>query len=138
MEIQRFLITQRNQLKPHIPLLVSMCDYFTPYNIWMDERIQNVSDVLYAVKKHTILGYVLLDKKDGYLEVELICVGPEGRAMKGIGRKLMERTEEIAREYKLPEIQLDAQMKAEGFYKQLGYRNVYRSNEGIRMKKNLQ
>lgn len=101
----------------------------------MEERMTNVSDVLYAVKGKTILGYALLDTKDGYLELELICVGPEGRAMKGIGKKLMEATEKIAKEYKLPEVQLDAQIKAEGFYKYLGYTNIERDNEGIRMKK---
>lgn len=136
MEIQRFSIKQRNQLKPHIPVLVTMCDYFTPLNTWMEEQMTNVSDVLYVMKDKTILGYALLDKKDGYLEVELICVGPEGRAMKGIGKKLMEETEIIAKEYGLSEIQLDAQHKAEGFYKRLGYRNLQRNNSGIRMKKN--
>jgi ribosomal protein S18 acetylase RimI-like enzyme len=137
MEIQRFPITQRAQLQSHIPLLVTMCDYFTPLNTWLEDQMTNVSDVLYAVKGDNILGYALLDRKDGYLELELICVGPEGRAMKGIGKKLMDATERIAKEYKLPEIHLDAQLKAEGFYKQLGYTNLKRTNEGIRMKKNI-
>lgn len=137
MEIQRFPIKQRNQLKSHIPLLVTMCDYFTPLNTWMEERMTNVSDVLYAVKDNTILGYALLDKKDGFLELELICVGPEGRAMKGIGKTLMEATEDVAKGYKLSEVQLDAQHKVEGFYKHLGYRTIERSEEGVRMKKNL-
>lgn len=137
MEIQRFTIKQRNQLKPHIPLLVSMCDYFTPLNTWMAEKITNVSDVLYVIKEDKIIGYALLDKKDRFLEVELICVGPEGRAMKGVGKKLMETAETIAKEYGLPEIQLDAQIKAEGFYKKLEYTNIERTNEGIRMKKNI-
>jgi ribosomal protein S18 acetylase RimI-like enzyme len=137
MEIQRFSIKRRTQLKSHIPLLVTMCDYFTPLNTWMEERMTNVSDVLYAVKENTILGYALLDKKDGFLELELICVGPEGRVMKGIGKKLMEATEQIAKDYGFPEIQLDAQLKAEGFYKQLGYTTMERTEEGIRMKKAL-
>ena len=134
MEIQRFSIKQRNQLKPHIPILVTMCDYFTPLNTWLEERMTNVSDILYVVQHKDIVGYALLDKKEGYLELELICVGPEGRG-KGIGKQLMLATEEIAKEYKVSEIQLDAQFKAERFYKSLGYSNVERSEEGVRMKK---
>jgi ribosomal protein S18 acetylase RimI-like enzyme len=103
----------------------------------MEEQMTNVTDVLYAVKGKTIVGYALLDTKDGYLELELICVGPEGRAMKGIGKQLMEETERIAKEYKLPEVRLDAQLQAEGFYTKLGYRTIERSNEGLRMKKNI-
>ncbi len=137
MEIQRFSIKQRNQLKQHIPLLVTMCDYFTPLNSWMADKIKDVSDVFYAVKGNTILGYVIADKQPTHLEIELICVGPEGRAMKGIGKKLMEACEEAAKTYKLSEIQLDAQHKAEGFYKHLGYTMLSKNNSGVRMKKNL-
>ena len=137
MEIQRFSIKQRNQLKQHIPLLVTMCDYFTPINNWMADKIKNVSDVFYAVKGDTILGYVIADKQPTHLEIELICVGPEGRAMKGIGKILMKACEDAAKNYKLPEIQLDAQHKAEGFYKHLGYTILSKNNSGVRMKKNL-
>ena len=136
MEIQRFSIKQRNQLKPHIPILVTMCDYFTPLNTWLEERMTNVSDILYAVKDKTIIGYALLDKKEGYLELELICVGPEGRG-KGIGKQLMLEAETIAKEYNLAELQLDAQFKAEQFYTRLGYSNIERTDEGVRMKKIL-
>ena len=137
MEIQHFPIAQRNQLKEHIPQLVSMCDYFTPLNTWMAEKIQDVTDIFYAVKGGKILGYVLADNQKTHLEVELICVGPEGRAMKGIGKKLMQACEHVAKQYGLPEIQLDAQTNAEGFYKHLGYTNISRNNTGIRMKKAL-
>ena len=137
MEIQRYSIKQRNQLKQHIPLLVTMCDYFTPLNSWMAEKIKDVSDIFYAVKDEKILGYVIADNQSTHLEIELICVGPEGRTMKGIGKKLMQACEEAAKEYTLPEIQLDAQLQAEGFYKHLGYTNIHRNNTGVRMKKNL-
>jgi len=137
MEIQRFSIEQRNELKPHIPLLVTMCDYFTPLNAWMADQITNVSDVLYAVKDKKVLGYALLDKKDGYLEIELICVGPEGRLMKGIGKKLIEKAETIAKDYGLPEIQLESQTKAKGFYFKLGFTNMSNNNGGVRMKKKI-
>ncbi len=137
MEIQRFSIKQRNQLKQHIPLLVTMCDYFTPLNSWMAEKIQDVTDVFYAVKDDKILGYVLADNKKSHLEIELICVGPEGRAMKGIGKALMKACENAAKSYKLSEIQLDAQKEAEGFYKYLGYSILSRNNSGVRMKKNI-
>ncbi len=137
MEIQRFPIKQRNQLKKHIPLLVTMCDYFIPLNTWMAEKIKSVSDVFYAVKDDKILGYIIADNQKTHLEIELICVGPEGRAMKGIGKKLMQACEDAARDYKLPQIQLDAQTKAEGFYLHLGYTIVKKWNEGARLKKNL-
>ena len=137
MEIQRFTIKQRNQLKQHIPLLVTMCDYFTPLNSWMAEKIKNVTDVFYAVKDDKILGYVLADNKKTHLEIELICVGPEGRAIKGIGKTLMKACEDAAKTYNLPEIQLDAQITAEGFYKHLGYSVMNRNNSGVRMKKIL-
>jgi ribosomal protein S18 acetylase RimI-like enzyme len=137
MEVKRFTIKQRNQLKQHIPLLVTMCDYFTPLNTWMADKIQDITDVFYAVKGNTILGYVLADNQKTHLEIELICVGPEGRLMKGIGKKLMQACEKTAKEYNLPEIQLDAQLNAEGFYKHLGYTNIHRNNTGVRMKKNI-
>jgi ribosomal protein S18 acetylase RimI-like enzyme len=137
MEVKRFTIKQRNDLKPHIPLLVKMCDYFTPLNTWMAEKIQDITDVFYAVKGDDILGYALADNQKTHLEIELICVGPEGRLMKGIGKKLMQACEKVAKEYKLPEIQLDAQINAEGFYKHLGYTNIHRNNTGVRMIKNI-
>ena len=137
MEIQRFSIKQRNQLKPHIPILVTMCDYFTPLTNWMEERMTNVSDILYAVKDKTIIGYALLDKKEGYLELELICVGPEGRGKKIVGKELMLKAETIAKEYNLAEIQLDAQLKALSFYNRLKYVTIKNSDEGVRMKKIL-
>ncbi len=124
-------------MKQHIPLLVTMCDYFTPLNSWMADKIKDVSDIFYAAKDDKILGYVLADNHKTHLEIELICVGPEGRAMKGIGKKLMQACEDAAKTYKLPEIQLDAQHKAEGFYKHLGYTIVSKNNSGVRMKKNL-
>ncbi len=137
MEVKRFPIEKRNQLKQHIPLLVTMCDYFTPLNSWMAEKIKDVTDVFYAVKGDEILGYVLADNQKTHLEIELICVGPDGRKMKGIGKKLMQACEDAAKEYNLPEIQLDAQTSAEGFYKHLGYTNLHRNNTGVRMKKKL-
>ena len=137
MEIQRFSIKNRKELKQHIPLLVSMCDYFTPLNTWMDEKLTYATDILYAVKQEKILGYIIADKQKTHLEVELICVGPEGRSMKGIGKKLMQMCEEIAKEYKLSEIQLDAQPQAEGFYKYLGYTILQKNNTGVRMKKTV-
>jgi len=137
IQIQRFSLTERNQLKPHIPILVTMCDYFTPITHWMEERMTNVSDILYAVKDKTIIGYALLDKKEGYLELELICVGPEGRGKKIVGKELMLKAETIAKEYNLAEIQLDAQLKALSFYNRLKYVTIKNSDEGVRMKKIL-
>jgi ribosomal protein S18 acetylase RimI-like enzyme len=137
MKVKHFPIDERNQLKKHIPLLVTMCDYFTPLNTWMAEKIKDVTDIFYAMEGDKILGYVLADKKKNHLEIELICVGPEGRKLKGIGTKLMQACEDAAKKYKLPEIQLDAQTNAEGFYEHLGYTILRQKKTGVRMKKKL-
>lgn len=137
MEIRRFLIQDRHDLKTHIPQLQIMCDYFTPFSSWMEKQIETASDVLYAVKDDMVLGYVIADKKKKHLQIELICVGKEGRSMKGIGTALMKECETIAKEYSLPEIQLDAQERAVGFYEKLGYTEVKRSKKEVIMKKTL-
>lgn len=137
MEIQRYLIQNRRDLKNHIPLMKTMCDYFTPLAGWLDEKIKTVSDVLYAVKDDMILGYVIADNKKTHLEIELICVGPEGRTIKGIGTRLMQSCEKIAMEYGLPEIRLEAQFQAVDFYKKLRFIEVSRDEHGVVMKKTL-
>jgi GNAT superfamily N-acetyltransferase len=111
-----------------------MCGYFTPLDDWLAEQIDNVSDILYATEDGKILGYLIADNRKTHLEIELICVG-EGK--KGTGRQLLEKAEAIAREYGCPEIQLDSQLPAEGFYKKLSYKEISRNEHGIRMKKNV-
>jgi ribosomal protein S18 acetylase RimI-like enzyme len=137
MEIQRYSLKRRDKVKLDIPTLKTMCDYFTPLESWLKDRLSNASDIIYCVKGDTLLGYLIANKKRTYLEIELICVGAEGRAMKGIGTKLMERCEQIALDYGLRELQLDSQLQAEGFYGKLGYTEVFRTKNSIRMKKRL-
>jgi predicted GNAT family N-acyltransferase len=78
---------------------------------------------------------LIADKKETHLEIELICVSIKGREMKGIGTTLMKVAETITKEYKLPEIRLDAQFEAEAFYKKLNYKNYARDEYGVSMKK---
>ena len=137
MEIQRYPLHSRKDLKEHIPQLQTMCDYFTPLSGWMEKKIESASDILYAVKSDAIVGYVIADKKKKYLEIELICVGQEGRTMKGTGTALMKECETIANEYSLSEIRLDAQPQAIGFYTKLGYTEVKKHKHGSLMKKSL-
>ncbi len=114
-----------------------MCDYFSPLESWLKYQISNASDILYAIHDDTILGYLIADKKKTYMEIELICVGEKGRAMKGIGAKLMKEIEAITKSYGLSEILLDSQFQAEGFYKKLNYVEVKRNEYGVTMKKEL-
>ena len=137
MEIRRYQINNRRELKDHIPHLQEMCDYFTPLSGWMEKQLQSASDILYAMKDETLLGYVIGDKRSRHFEVELICVGKEGRSMKGIGTKLMNECERLATEYGLKEIRLDAQPQAVGFYKKLGFIELEKDKHGSLMKKSL-
>jgi ribosomal protein S18 acetylase RimI-like enzyme len=137
MEIQRYSIDNRADLEHHIPHLKTMCDYFTPLGSWLLDQIKSASDVVYVVENDVILGYVIADKKTTHLEIELICVGEEGRRMKGVGTRLMNECEKIAREYALREIRLDAQFRAVDFYKKLGYSEVNSHKQGVLMKKRI-
>lgn len=137
MEIHRFLPSERNAIKKDIPALQKMCGYFTPLESWMETQINTASDVLYAVKDKEVLGFLIADNRKTHLQVELVCVGEKGKAMKGIGTALMKQAEVIAKEYSLPQIRLDSQFEAENFYKKLNYKEMDRNNLGIYMKKNL-
>ncbi len=135
MDIIRYSVKERGKLLKDIPVLQKMCGYFTPLEEWLLDKIKNASDILYAVKENEILGFLIADKKETHLEIELICVSIKGREIKGIGTTLMKVAETIAKEYRLPEIRLDAQFEAEGFYKKLNYTNYARDDHGVSMKK---
>lgn len=137
MEIRRFLIGNRKDLNEHIPQLQKMCDYFKPLSTWMEKQIETASDVLYAIKDDQILGYVIANKEKKHLQIELICVGEEGRSMKGIGTALMKECEKLAKEYLLREIRLDAQTRAVGFYEKLGYTEIKKTKKETTMKKTI-
>lgn len=138
MKLERVTNKQRtNFLKPDFSKLQDMCGYFTPLASWLREQLETASDIVYAVEGDILYGYIILDKKDDHLEVELICVGEEARKQKGVGTALMKMAGEIAKEYDLNELALDSQFQAEGFYKKLNFKEVSRNNFGIRMKKKL-
>jgi ribosomal protein S18 acetylase RimI-like enzyme len=137
MNIHRFQLKDRNSMKKNLLELMKMCDYFSPLESWLKYQISNASDILYAIHDDTILGYLIADKKKTYMEIELICVGEKGRAMKGIGAKLMKEIEAITKSYGLSEILLDSQFQAEGFYKKLNYVEIKRNEFGVTMKKEL-
>ncbi len=137
MEIKRLPVDARNVIRGDIPTLQSMCGTFLPREDWLKDQVTNASDILYALDGKNILGYLIANKQNTHLEIELICVGREGRALTGVGRALMAVAEEIAKEYGLTQIQLDSQFSAEGFYEKLNYKVNSRNNSGIRMKKVL-
>jgi ribosomal protein S18 acetylase RimI-like enzyme len=126
---------KKNFFEPNISMLQDMCGYFTPLGSWVREQLESASDIVYAIEDDSLYGYIILDKKKGHVEVELICVGEEGRKQKGVGSALMKKAEEIAKEYGLSELALDSQFQAEGFYKKLNFKEVSRNNLGVRMKK---
>jgi ribosomal protein S18 acetylase RimI-like enzyme len=138
MKLERVRNKNKNIfLKYDLSKLQDMCGYFTPLGSWLRKQLETASDVVYAVEGDILYGYIILDKKDDHLEVELICVGEEARKQKGIGTALMKKAEEIAKEYGLEELALDSQFQAEGFYKKLHFKEVSRNNLGVRMKKKL-
>ncbi len=141
MRLERVIKKNKNKknfFEPEISVLQDMCGYFTPLGSWVRDQLDNASDIVYALKEDTLYGYIILDRKESHLEVELICVGEEGQKQKGVGRALMNKAEEIAKEYGLDELALDSQFKAEGFYKKLNFKEVSRNNLGVRMKKKVQ
>ncbi|MEW4285288.1 GNAT family N-acetyltransferase [Priestia koreensis] len=60
---------------------------------------------------------------DGYGKVERVCVLPSHRK-DGVGKQLMLKMQEVAKEQGLSKLKLNAQTHAEGFYKHLGYKTV--------------
>ncbi len=137
MEIIRYSVKDRGKLLKDIPVLQKMCGYFTPLEDWLLEKIQNASDILYAKHGDEILGFLIADKNETHLEIELICVSIKGREIKGIGTNLMKTAETIAKEYGLPEMRLESQFQAEEFYKKLNYQSYNRDEYGVHMKKIL-
>ncbi|WP_336882029.1 GNAT family N-acetyltransferase [Priestia koreensis] len=60
---------------------------------------------------------------DGYGKVERVCVLSSHRK-DGVGKQLMLKMQEVAKEQGVPKLKLNAQTHAEGFYKHLGYETV--------------
>lgn len=60
---------------------------------------------------------------EGVAKLERICILPSHRQT-GLGREILNRLEEIAREKGVLKAKLHAQAQAEGFYKKLGYSTV--------------
>ena len=137
MEVKRFLTKERNSIMKDVPTLQKMCGYFTPLEDWLVDKLNTASDILYALEGREVLGFLIADKKESHLEIELICVGIKGREIKGIGTTLMKQAEQIAKEYGVKEIRLESQFEAEGFYKRLNYTNYKRDEYGVSMKKTI-
>lgn len=103
----------------------------------MVNQIKTASDIFYAVNGKEVLGYLIANNETTHFQIELICVGSSGQAMKGIGTALMNEAESIAKEYGLPEVRLQSQFQAEVFYKKLKYTESGRNEYGINFKKNI-
>jgi N-acetylglutamate synthase-like GNAT family acetyltransferase len=134
MKLIRFNKKERDLIQSDLPSLKAMCDYIPVMNSWMLEQLEKSTFFVYAMEETKILGFMILDHRDTHLELELICVGSQKG---GIGRALMMEAERIAGELSLKEIHLNAQLRAEGFYSKLDYKDVKRYDNGIRMKKIL-
>ena len=137
MEIHRFGKDKRNAIKNDLPALQKMCGYFEPLQEWMETQIREASDIFYAVNGKEVLGYLIANNEGTHLQIELICVGETGRAMKGIGTSLMKEAERVAKAYGLPQVRLQSQFKAESFYKKLNYKEVSRNEYGVNFHKSL-
>ncbi|ARK29404.1 GNAT family N-acetyltransferase [Halalkalibacter krulwichiae] len=77
-------------------------------------------------KEHAPIGAGRLRSVDGYGKIERICIVKSQRGT-GVGRILMKKIEEIAKQQGATKLKLNAQIQAQPFYQKLGYETV--SNE---------
>lgn len=104
------------------------------------------SDILYVAEKKGIIGYILANNKEEKTKLNSLGMIQSHRK-KGIGSKLLKKTEKEAIENKSKEIVLEVRetnIEAFSFYKQHGFQekkvieNYYRDGENaIKMKKKL-
>lgn len=78
---------------------------------------------LLALDGKTPVGAGRVRRKDNFLKCERICVLKSYRG-RGVGRLIMEESENIAREWKIKSLILSAQVQAESFYNKCGYSRV--------------
>lgn len=111
---------------------------------WSDETLLEtlldqtlVTEVL--KEGENIIGYYCLDQRGDYIFVVSIQISRESQR-NGLGRKMMERIEELAGTSGMEGVELCVQStndKARGFYRYLGYRLVSRERNNLIMRKEL-
>lgn len=94
-----------------------------PVELERDEH-DDVCDAVVAVRDGCVVGTGrLLEAVDGVAAIGRMAVA-EGVRRRGIGRALLARLEERARERGVREVELHAQLHARSFYERAGYRAV--------------
>jgi ribosomal protein S18 acetylase RimI-like enzyme len=111
---------------------------------WKDETLLEtlldqslVTEVLKQDER--VVGYYCLDQRGDYLFVVSIQVARDMQS-EGVGRRMMERIEELAGRSGLEGVELCVQstnLTAKGFYEHLGYRLVSRERNNLIMRKRL-
>jgi ribosomal-protein-alanine N-acetyltransferase len=111
---------------------------------WRDETLLDtlldqglVTEVLKDGER--IVGYYCFDQRGDYLFVVSIQVSKEYQRL-GIGRRMMERIEDLAIRSGLEGVELCVQstnLSAQGFYQHMGYRMVSRERNNLIMRKRL-
>lgn len=100
----------------------------------MDEDYQEAiarATVLIAQSGATIAGMIVLSRRSDHLLVENVAVAPEHQHG-GIGRALLARAEDVARELGCPELRLytnAAMHRNRALYARLGYRETGRRRQ---------
>ncbi len=111
---------------------------------WRDETLLEtlldqglVTEV--AKRGEKIMGYYCLDQRGDFLFVVSIQVAKEFQRL-GVGRRMMERIEEMADKSRLEGVELCVQsnnFQAKGFYEHMGYRLVSKERNNLVMRKIL-
>lgn len=90
--------------------------------IEIDEKEQeSIHLIAYDGDKAVGAGRLRLEEKDG--KAERVCVLPDKRGS-GLGAQLMKEMEQVARDYGMNRLKLNAQVHAESFYQGIGYNTV--------------
>jgi predicted GNAT family N-acyltransferase len=76
---------------------------------------------LVALRDDTVIGTLRIVVSGSSAKIGRMAVSAEHRNA-GVGSRLMERADEIARSMNVKDIELHAQLTAKAFYAQLGYR----------------
>ena len=95
------------------------------YQIWIENSINKsfASKIFYIKEKENILGFVTVKIKDNEAQIGLIAVAPNAQG-KGLGKKLLLKTENYCFENNLKTLQIPTQLEnvsACKFYEKMGY-----------------
>jgi GNAT superfamily N-acetyltransferase len=114
----------------------NLCKGNTPSKLIEKSKIRN-RDIFVLEEGNKVLGTGSLSGN----MVRTVFVNPRYHG-KGVGRKLMNHIEKVAKKKGLKTLQFHSSLTAEGFYKKLGYKKIRKEyhkefGRGILMKKKL-